>query len=187
MKTLTIILFFCITTFAITEDSLLTDITEVANLNSDEVQAIPISNNEFTEVTGYHTEWMDLDINFKEILEAKMQYCLVFNEVSKSFSLHFAYTGRDWSQLDLVIFKLYDQTIVKEIKVGKRKVLTIGHRLRQYFSTDWFGLSDFLYKFIATGSVMINFTGLKWNLTTNVLPQTHKILLAKFYLKMMSN
>lgn len=187
MKILTLVLLFVITTLAQTKDSLLAEITEIANLTSDEVQAMPISNNEFTDVTGYQTEWMDLDINFKEILEAKMQYCLVFDKNAKSFSLYFAYTGRDWSQVEHAIFKLRDESIVKPLIIGKRKVLVVGFRLRQYFSTDWFGLSDFLYQFITTGSVMINFTGLKWNLTTNVIPQINKIILAKFYLKMMSS
>jgi len=186
MKILTLILLFAAITLAQTESKLLADITEIASLNSDEVQTTQILNNEFTDVSGYQTEWMDLDINFKEQLEANMQYCLVYDKNAKSFAMYFAYTGRAWSQIELAIFKFQDTSIIKPLGIGKRKVLTIGHRLRQYFSTDWFGLSDFLYQFITTGSVMINFTGLKWNLTTDIIPQTHKILLAKFYLKMMA-
>jgi len=185
MKIITIILLFVITTLAQTKDSLFAVIIEIANLTSDEVHAIPIGNDEFTDVIGHQTEWMDLDINFGELLEAKMQYCLVFNNDTKSFAFYFAYTGRDWSQLERVIFKFQDISTIKPLNIGKRKILAVGTKLRQYFSTDWFGLSDFLYQFITTGSVMINFTGLKWNLTTNIIPQTDKILLAKFYLKMM--
>src|SRR4030067_1363317 len=186
MKILTLVLLFVIITLAQTKDSLLADITEIASLNSDEIQTIPILNDEFTDATGYQTEWMELNINFEELLEANMRYCLVFDKSTRSFAMYFAYTGRAWSQIERAIFKFRDISIIKTLEIGKRKILVVGLRLRQYFSTDWFSLSDFLYQFITTGSVMINFTGLKWNLTTNIIPQTNKILLAKFYLKMMA-
>lgn len=187
MKILTLVLLFAISALAQTKDSLTAVITEIASLNSDEVKVISIQNNDFTDVTGYQTEWMDLNINFEELLEANIQYCLVFDKNTKSFKMYFAYTGKAWSQIELAIFKFHDNSIIKPLEIGKRKILAVGSKLRQYFSTDWFGLSDFLYQYITTGSVMINFTGLKWNLTTDIIPQTNKILLAKFYLEMIES
>lgn len=187
MKTLALVLLFAISGLAHTKDSLTAVITEIANLTSDGAEAITIGNNDFTDITGYQTEWMDLNINFEELLEANMQYCLVFDKTTKSFKMYFAYTGKAWSQIELAIFKFHDNSVVKPLVIGKRKILAVGSKLRQYFSTDWFGLSDFLYQYITTGSVMINFTGLKWNLTTDIIPQTNKMLLAKFYLKMMED
>jgi len=174
------------TSLAQTKDSLIAQINEITNLNSDDIQIIEILDNEFTSVRGYQTEWMELDVDFADILDAKMQYCLVFDKDTKSFSMYFAYTGSAWSHLELAFFKFSDTVITKSLEIGKSKILVIGRTLRQYISTGWFSLSDFLYQFITTGTVMINFTGLKWNLTTKVIPQDHKLLFAKFYLKMMS-
>lgn len=167
-------------------DSLLHKVSEIADMIPDEIDVFDVKYTEIPGIDAYRTEWLDMDIDFSEINEMKIQYALVFDRRTKLFSIYFAYVGRSWSNLERAIFKIGDSITIKPIKLGERQIIQIGYDVKQFFSTDWVPLGGFLYKFISTGFVKINFMGLERSFVSGIVRNNHKIIFAKFCNEMYS-